>query len=70
VKRLAPLLLALVLALLSGCEGLNDALVRQWFKDSGLSRKVNEQIREGLERRKARPKDIPRTPAPDFLDQG
>ena len=69
VKRLSPLLLTLVL--LQGCEALNDALVRQSLQDSGLSRSVDYQIREGLERRKvAPPVKVPPGPAPAFLDQG
>ena len=64
-----PLLLALVV--LSGCESLNEAVVRQLFRDPGLSRRMNYQIREGLERRKTLPPaDIPHKPAPTFLDQG
>jgi hypothetical protein len=69
VSRLIPVLLALVL--LSGCEALNDTLVRQWFKDQGLSHRVNDQIREGLERRRgAPPANVPIRPASPFLDQG
>ena len=69
MKRLKMSLLALVL--LSGCDTLNDAVVRQLFRDPGLSRKVNYQIREGLEKRKAAPQpNVPLRPAPDFLDQG
>jgi hypothetical protein len=69
VRPFGGLLLALLL--LSGCETVNDTLVRQWFKDSGLSRRLNYRIREGLERREAAPPaDVPRRPAPDFLDQG
>ena len=65
-----PLVLALVL-LLPGCEALNDALVRHSFKDTGLSRSVDRQIREGLERRMVAPKaKIQPRPAPAFLDQG
>lgn len=57
--------------LLAGCETLNEALVRQMFKDHGVSRRVSDQIREGLERRIHRPPaDAPATPAPPFLDQG
>ena len=60
----------LALVLLSGCETLNDAFVRRWFKDPSLSRRVNSQIREGLEKRKgAAPGTVPR-PAPAFMDQG
>jgi len=68
LKRCHLLLAALLL--LSGCETLNDALVRQWFKDSGLSHKVKDQIWEGLERRESAPVQRPATPAPAFLDQG
>ena len=70
LKQCHVLLVALALLLLSGCETLNDTLVRQWFKDSGLSHKVKDQIREGLERRKSAPVNIPARPAPAFLDQG
>lgn len=65
--------MALLLGLffLSGCESLNEALVRQMFTDHGVSRKVSDQIREGLERRQKLPQpDAPREPAPEFLDQG
>jgi hypothetical protein len=70
-----PLGLAVLLAqsavLLSGCESVNDALVRRWLMEPGLSRRVNSQIREGLERRNAAPSGrAPRTPAPEFLDEG
>jgi hypothetical protein len=64
-------LLSLALALLSGCETLNDAVVRQWFRDSGLSRRISNQIREGLEiREDAPPATLPAIPAPPFLDEG
>ena len=57
--------------LLSGCETLNEVLVRQMFKDHGVSRRVSDQIREGLEiRMNLPPADAPATPAPPFLDQG
>lgn len=65
--KLAPLWL--VLALLTGCETLNDALVRHSFEDWGLSRNVGRQIREGLEKRKEAP-PAPAAPPPAFLDQG
>ena len=69
VTRFRPLLLALVF--FSGCESLNEAVVRQMFRDPGLSRRMNYQIREGLEKRnKLPPGDIPNKPAPIFLDQG
>ena len=69
MKCFASSLLALVL--LSGCEAVNEVLVRQLFKDSGLSRKVNYQIREGLEKRKgAPPANGHKGPAPAFMDQG
>ena len=64
-KWLIPALL-----LLSGCETVNETLVRQLHKDSGLGRRVNHQIREGLERRKAAPGSVPKSPAPAFMDQG
>lgn len=65
-----PLLLLLCVMLLSGCEALNEAVVRQMFKDRGVSRKLNIQILEGLEKRN---KEAPAQPAlrpPPFLDQG
>lgn len=69
MRRLNILLLMLVL--LSGCETINDAIVRQWHKDSGLGRRVNYQIREGLERREgAPPARGPKFPAPAFMDEG
>jgi len=69
VKGPRPLLLALLL--LSGCGALNDTLVRMWFEDRGLSRRLSSQIREGLERRKsAPPAEVPKRPAPSFMDQG
>ena len=68
-KRLMPALL-LPLLLLAGCEALNDALVRWSFKDGGISDKVNEQIREGLERKLGTPENRPHETAPPFLDQG
>jgi len=69
VRRFSLLLLAL--ALLPGCETLNDAVVRHYFKDPGLSRRTSHQIREGLERREqAPPAKGPGTPAPAFLDIG
>jgi hypothetical protein len=69
VRRCILPLLAFLL--LSGCETLNDTLVRQRFKERGLSDRVNDQIREGLERREAAPPaKVPARPAPAFLDQG
>jgi hypothetical protein len=68
VRRLGWLLLALLL--LTGCEALNDALVRQSLKDGGLSSSVNRRIRQRLERNLAVPESRPKTPAPAFLDQG
>ena len=61
----------LTLLLLSGCESLNDAVVRRWFEDPALSRRVGHQIKDGLERREATPAARPpAVPAPAFLDQG
>jgi hypothetical protein len=61
----------LALLLLSGCEALNDSLVRLWFQEPGLSNRVNSQIREGLIRRMSAPAaQAPRRPAPAFLDLG
>ena len=68
MKRYGVLLLALVS--LAGCESLNEIVVRQLFKDHGLSREVSDQIREGLERRDKQPAEIRKLPAPDFMDQG
>ncbi len=63
--------LLLGLVFLPGCESLNEALVRQMFTDRSVSRKVSDQIREGLERRQKLPQaDAPGKPAPAFLDQG
>ena len=65
-------MLALLLALpfLSGCETINEALVRQIHKEPGLSRRMHNQIREGLERRKAAPPgSIPKRTAPGNMDQ-
>jgi hypothetical protein len=59
------------LLLLSGCAAINDAVVRHWLMEPGLSGRVNSQIREGLERRKSSPPARgPGFPAPEFLDQG
>lgn len=63
----------LLLALLSlpGCETLNDLIVRQMLKEPGVSGKVRDQIREGLEKReKAPPTERPQQPPPPFMDQG
>ena len=69
MRRCSFLLLAV--ALLCGCETINDAVVRQWHKDSGLGRKVRNQIEEGLERRRAAPPAVqPAFPAPPYMDQG
>ena len=69
MKRQAPLLLTLLL--LSGCGALNDSLVRIWFQDLELGSRVNSQIREGLKRRMSAPAtELPKRPAPVFLDQG
>jgi hypothetical protein len=69
VRRLNLLLLAL--ALLSGCETLNDTLVRETHKDWGINRRARAQIWKGLERRKeAPPQRAPTEPAPAFMDQG
>lgn len=65
-----PLLLCAI-ALLAGCESLNETLVRQMFIDHGVSREVGDQIRKGLERRQKAPAaERPREPAPPFLDLG
>ncbi|HJV66015.1 MAG TPA: hypothetical protein VJ550_09790 [Geomonas sp.] len=59
------------LALLAGCESLNNAIVRSWHMDSGISRQTNRQIRKGLERREtAPPVTAPAATAPPFLDEG
>jgi hypothetical protein len=64
-----PLLLGLLL--LGGCSSLDDALVRSFMQDRELRERVNDQIREGLERKKSAPeKLLPGNPAPPFLDQG
>ena len=56
--------------LLSGCESVNATLVRQMHKEWGTSRRINDQIREGLDRRKEVPGPVQKTPAPPFMDQG
>lgn len=56
--------------LLSGCASINDALVRQMFKDWGTSRSVRQQIMEGLERRREVPPPGPKELAPPFMDMG
>jgi uncharacterized protein YceK len=62
---------ALVAALLlSGCETINDTLVRQKFKDWGASRSMKHQIREGLERRRGSAPAGPQELAPPFMDLG
>lgn len=64
-------LLIVLFALFSGCEALNDAIVRQMHKDWGVSRRTSDQIVEGLKRRKAEePPAIPKKEAPPFMDQG
>lgn len=68
MRRLAPLLLALFL--LSGCETVNATLVRQMHREWGLSRRINDQIREGLERRMEAPGPVQMKPVPPFMDQG
>ena len=56
---------------LPGCASLNDTLVRMRFYDSGFSRGVHRQIRDGLDRREGRPPlSLQQMPAPAFLDQG
>lgn len=65
-----PTLLLTVLVL-SGCESLNDSVVRVWFQDRALGHRVHDQIREGLQRRlSAPPAPLPKTTVPAFLDQG
>ena len=56
--------------LLSGCASINDMLVRQKFKDWGVSRSVKQQIREGLERRREVVPAGPTELAPPFMDLG
>lgn len=69
MKGQGALLLALLL--LSGCAGLNDALVRSWLQDRELGNRINSQIREGLKRRMTAPAPVsPGRPAPPFLDRG
>jgi hypothetical protein len=57
--------------LLCACQTVNDAVVRRWHMDSGLSRRAKHQIEEGLKKREMRP---PRTGremlAPEFIDEG
>lgn len=61
----------LALPLMTGCAALNDSLVHIWYRDRGLSNRVNRQIREGLERRLSAPEqELPKIPAPAFQDQG
>ena len=65
----APLILAPLL--LPGCAALNDSLVRFRFEDRNLSGQINSRIREGLQRRDSAPApELPKRPAPAFLDQG
>ena len=68
--KLLRLLLPL-LALLAGCETVNDTFVRRWLMDTGTSRRANRQIRKGLEKREsAPPVSLPASPAPAFMDEG
>lgn len=62
--------LLLALLLLPGCETLNDLIVRQMLKEPGVSGKVRDQIREGLEKREKAPTVRPQQPPPPFMDQG
>lgn len=59
-----------VLLLLPGCASINDMLVRQMFKDWGVSRSISQQIKEGLERRREVPPPGPKELAPPFMDMG
>lgn len=64
------MLLLLPALLLPGCETLNDAMIRHMLKEPGMSGRIGDQIRGGLERReKAPPATVPEA-APPFLDQG
>ncbi|MBJ6750685.1 hypothetical protein [Geomonas anaerohicana] len=64
------MLLLLPALLLPGCETLNDAMVRHMLKEPGMSGRISDQIRDGLQRReKAPPATVPEAPPP-FLDQG
>ncbi|MBU5613057.1 hypothetical protein [Geomonas azotofigens] len=60
----------LALLLLPGCETLNDAMIRHMLKEPGLSGKISDQIRDGLERREKAPSATVPEAAPPFLDQG
>ncbi|WP_129126909.1 hypothetical protein [Geomonas oryzae] len=56
---------------LSGCETLNEAMVRHMMKEPGLSGEVLDQIRDGLQRReRVAPEKRESVPASPFLDQG
>ncbi|GFO57024.1 hypothetical protein GMSM_40310 [Geomonas sp. Red276] len=62
--------LATLLAV-TGCESINDAVVRSWLMDSGLGNRVSKQIKEGLKKKEAAPPVTgPRFPAPQGMDQG
>lgn len=59
------------LLFLPGCETLNDAMVRHMLKEPGMSGKLSDQIREGLQRRETTPPVTAPQEAPSpFLDQG
>ncbi|WP_224983063.1 hypothetical protein [Geomonas agri] len=64
------MLLLLPTLLLPGCETLNDAMIRHMLKEPGLSGKISDQIRDGLERREKAPSATIPEAAPPFLDQG
>lgn len=65
------LLIGFALLSLTGCETLNDAMVRRMFWDGGVSRSVERQILDGLERREKVPAVTePGRPAPPELDRG
>ncbi|UFS69281.1 hypothetical protein LPW11_15425 [Geomonas sp. RF6] len=71
MRRVALLILAA--GMLSGCEGMNDAMVRRWHMDRQLGTEMNDQIQEGYRRRMEvppAPATAPKTPAPTGLDQG
>ncbi|WP_239026949.1 hypothetical protein [Geomonas oryzisoli] len=64
-------LLPLMLLFLSGCETLNDAMIRFTLKEPGLSGRISDQIREGLQRREKKPPmAAPQETPPPFMDQG
>lgn len=65
------LLLAVAFLSLTGCETLNEAMVRHMMKEPGVSGEVLDQIRDGLQRREqAPPEKRESLPASPFLDQG